>query len=246
MNEVFWFNSAKIIGRGHLLAGINCQDALKKGTIDVDGKTVYYGIVCDGCSEGADSEVGAKLAVAYLGRQIEILVKSKVSIRKIPTIVRKRLIRFLKKLLGQISFDSPRARIDFIKNNLLFTIIGFICAEETIVFAQGDGVVVIDDRLFVRDENDTPMYIGYEMVDRKYLFANVSPLPTEFDCLVMPTDDLSRLIIASDSLANELDIVSELWNNERPIVLQKKVNAWSFNDHKFKDDLSVIVLEKVF
>lgn len=245
MNEQFNLSRAQIIGRNHLLSGRNSQDAAVSSSFEVDGKRVFYGVICDGCSEGIDSEVGAKLAASFIGRQIEILVKSRVPVAKIPSILHKRTIVFLRKLLGKISFDSPLSRIDYIKNNLLFTIVAFINAEETIIFALGDGVVLVDEKVIVRDENDTPSYIGYNLIDRKFLNPGASVLPQNFDTIIIPANGFKRLGIASDSLGQELEVVNALWVNEKPLSLQKKVNAWSLVEHKFKDDLSIILLEKV-
>lgn len=234
---------AQIIGRSHLLSGRNSQDALSVGSLEIDGKNIFYGVICDGCSEGTDSEVGAKLAVSYLGRQIEILVKSKVPVQKIPIILHKRMLDFLKKVLGRISFESPESRINYIKNNFLFTIVAFICAEETTIFAQGDGVIIVNGEVIVRDEQNKPSYIGYELVDRKFLSPEAHVLPQSFDVNIYPTESISKLAIASDSLGNELEVVPSLWGNDKPISLQKKVNVWSLVEHKFSDDLSIIILE---
>jgi len=244
MDEQIRVRHAKATGRAHLLDGINRQDVLKTGTVTVVDETVYYGIICDGCSEGEASEVGANLAAAYLGRQIEILVKSKVPLTKIPWILHKRTIGFLKGILGKISFDSPVSRVDYIQNNLLFTILGFIFLEgELIIFAQGDGAFVVDDKLTERDENNMPRYIGYELVERKFLLPDASTLPESFDVYHFPAGSFSRLAIASDALAEEPDFLNELWGHDFAVGLQRRVNVWSLVNHKFQDDLSIATLE---
>ncbi len=238
--------TAQITGRGHILYGKNRQDALKIGEAEVDGKKIYYGIVCDGCSEGLNSEVGANLAASYLGRQIEILIKSKVPLTKIPWILHKRMLGFLRDILGRISFDSPLSRVSYIKDNLLFTILGFVYTDtETIIFVQGDGAFVIDDTLTIRDESNMPHYIGYGLVERKFLSPEASTLPDNFDVYRLPEESFSRLALASDALSEEPGFVSELWGHVFPKGLQKRVNVWSLVDHKFQDDLSIISLEKI-
>jgi len=244
MDEQIRIRHAEIAGRAHVLAGINRQDALRTGTIIVADQAVYYGVICDGCSEGTASEVGAHLAAAFLGRQIEILVKSRVPLTRVPSILHKRTVGFLKGILGKISFDSPVSRVDYIKNNLLFTILGFIYLNgELIVFAQGDGVIVVDDGLTVRDENNIPRYIGYALVERKFLSPDASVLPESFDVYHYPAGSFSRLAIASDGLSEEPDFISELFGHKIPIGLQRRVNVWSLVNHKFQDDLSIITLE---
>lgn len=230
--------TAQILGRSHLLSGRNSQDALKTGSLEVRGQKVFYGVICDGCSEGESSEVGAKLAATFLGRQIEILVKSNVPLSKIPPILHKRMLGFLKGLLGRISFDSQTSRVTFIESNLLFTILGFVYTDdETIVFAQGDGVLVVNGEVTVRDENNRPNYIGYGLVPSQ---------PTAFDVYLFPGALISRLAISSDALGEELGFVNELWDNAHPLGLQRKVNILSRDEHRFRDDLSVIALEVTY
>ncbi|KKQ91914.1 MAG: hypothetical protein UU16_C0015G0010 [Candidatus Woesebacteria bacterium GW2011_GWA2_40_7] len=238
--------SAQAIGRSHLLGGKNRQDALKTGMVEVDGEKIVYGVICDGCSEGETSEVGANLATSFIGRQIEILVKSHISLDRIPWILHKRTVGFLKDILGKISFDSPNARVLYIKNNLLFTILGFIYTErETLIFAQGDGDTVVNDELTIRDENNIPRYIGYSLVERKFLSSNASPVQTDFDVFYLNGESFNRLAIASDALSEEPSFLVDLWGHINPIGLQRRVNVWSLVNHKFQDDLSIITLEKI-
>lgn len=237
---------AKSVGRAHLLAGKNRQDAMKTDKVVLSDKTVFYGVICDGCSEGENSEVGANLAVSFLCRQIEILVKSRVSANKIPGILHKRLLAFLKALLGNITFDSPVSRVNYIKHNLLFTILGFVYSDgESVIFAQGDGTYIVNDVVTTREENDMPRYISYSLVDRKYLSSSASALPENFDVYPIDSANLYNLAIASDAISEEPEFLKELWGHKQPIGLQRRVNVWSLVDHKFQDDLSVITLEKV-
>lgn len=244
-------SGAQIIGRSHLLSGKNSQDALVTGYLEIDEDVVYYGLICDGCSEGKNSEVGAKLASSYIARQIEILAKSKVDVKRIPWVLHKRTLEFLKQLLGKISFDSPVSRVTYIKDNLLFTVLGFIyTSHEVVFFAQGDGVIVVNDEVFVRDEQDLPKYIGYNLVERKFLASGASEMPESFDITIFPTGDIERLSIASDSLGHESDLIPQIWQDAlldggKKLSLQKKVNVWSLVQHKFSDDLTIVTLEKI-
>lgn len=242
----FRMGVGQVLGRSHALAGINCQDAMVSGTVEVNGDTVFYGVVCDGCSEGHDSEVGAKLAAAFIGTQMEYLVKSRHAFFRIPPILHKKVVEFLENLLGKYTFDSQEARVDFIKNKLLFTVVGFILSrDQLMVFAQGDGVIIVNDEVTVRNENDTPLYIGYNLVERKFLSAQASSLPTGFDVTFSDPKLVTRFAIASDSLGNELLTIPAIWGNPKRLSLQRKLNAWSWNDHLFKDDISLIVVERI-
>lgn len=230
--------AAQIIGRSHLLSGRNCQDALKTGSLEIRGQKMFYGVICDGCSSGESSEVGAKLAATFLGRQIEVLLKQRTPLNKIPPVLHKRMLGFLKGLLGKISFDSPSSRNDFISDNFLFTILGFIYTDdEAIIFVQGDGVWIVNDEVTIRDENNTPNYIAYSLLPFR---------PSEFEVNRFPGKLISRIAIASDALVEEKGFISELWGNTHPLGLQRKVNFLSREDHRFRDDLSLIALEVTY
>jgi hypothetical protein len=138
------------------------------------------------------------------------------------------------------------SRVNYIKDNLLFTILGFVYSDdESVVFAQGDGSFIVNDELTTREENDMPRYISYSLVDRKYLSASASALPESFDVYPIDVGNLYHLAIASDAISEEPEFLYELWGHTLPIGLQRRVNVWSLVNHKFQDDLSVITLEKI-
>lgn len=242
---------ARIIGRSHLIEGVNMQDAMSLDSVEVRGRKYIFGVICDGCSMSAEgtplhSEVGANLGVEFLSGDIRGLLKSRVPLRKIPNLLHRRTVEFLRRQVSLLPYaGDPESQVRFIVDKLLFTVIGFIYSdEETIVFYQGDGVFIVNEVVTVLDQNDLPAYIGYSAINRNLLLPEASSPPDGFETLVIPSGSITRLAIASDSLGKEPEFFTELWGYKMPIGLQRKVNVWSLNDHKFQDDLSIITLEK--
>ena len=68
--------SAKVLGREHLLTRKNCQDSFVFDFFTINDKEYVFGVICDGCSEGSNSETGATLLSNYLVSQIPVILKS--------------------------------------------------------------------------------------------------------------------------------------------------------------------------
>ncbi len=243
--------TAQIIGRMHLTEGLNMQDVLHMSFADVGPKSAVHGVICDGCSRDANqrplhSEVGARLGGDFLRDETQRLLLRGVPIRNIPPILHRGLINYVRRQADTMPFRDAKSQIQFIVDKFLFTTVGFIRNQtETLVYYQGDGVIVINDERTIIDQNDHPTYIGYHAIRREWLPKEVSKLPEGFTTLVFPNDTLEKMAIASDSLGKEPDFFDQLWGYKNPMGLQRKVNAWSLNDHKFADDLSIITVEKV-
>ncbi|MDE7478280.1 MAG: hypothetical protein K2M91_10075, partial [Lachnospiraceae bacterium] len=130
-------------GSLHLELGLNCQDyGLEKE---------HLKLVCDGCSEGAHSEVGVKMfchlsELGYSTRQI---------------------FRRLINLFGQSSAT--------IKDYLCFTILKVVENEEAFKVSYcGDGYIILEDmegNISFKELNDGeyPKYFVYNYCDTKML-----------------------------------------------------------------------------
>lgn len=241
---------AQIIGRLHLMEGLNMQDVHYLRGIKAGDRAAIYGIICDGCSHDANqkkvhSEVGARLGADFLDADIQRLFNSRIAIPKMPAILHNRLVSYLRSQVAMMPLKDRNSQIKFIVDKLMFTVIGFIYTEtETLFFWEGDGVYIINDEITAIDQDDKPTYIGYHAIDRRWLPETVSTLPQSFETLTVPSEEIQKLAVASDGLSKEPDFYQELWGYKSPAGLQRKVNMWSLNDHKFLDDLSIITLEK--
>jgi hypothetical protein len=243
----FHIGSGIVTGRSHLAYGINCQDAVSKSVVEHNGQTYYVGVVSDGCGEGAKTEVGASLAVAVATVKVESLIKSGVAVKRIPNILYAQLVEYFRGLV--MGFETkdmpPEVVVEFIKDHLLFTLVGFISGpENTVAFASGDGVVVINDRVDIRDENNKPHYLSYHLIDRKYLKTEGTTLPKGFDIYDVKTADLVRLAVGTDSWKDELLALLELVGDNYPSA-QRRMNVLSQKEKHFSDDASIVVLKKM-
>lgn len=251
MFENIVLRKAQAIGRLHILDGLSMQDTLKLNYVEMGDRSAVFGVICDGCSRDADnnplhSEVGSRLGADFLEGEIERLIRAKYSLDRIPPTIHLRLTSYLRKQVELMPFNTPQAQIRFVADKLLFTVIAFIYTErETLIFYQGDGVYIVNDKVTVIDQEDRPTYIGYHAINRNLLPKSVSNIPYKFETVFMPSAEIGKMAIASDSLGKEPDFYPELWGHKGISGLQRRVNVWSLNDHKFKDDISIITLEKI-
>lgn len=230
-------------GRSHILDARNCQDALSSITFEINSKSYVAGVVADGCGGGKHSEVGAQLAVQFIPREIRRLVKNGLPLEPIPNLIFEHLIHFLKTIVAAYNFADLVELAHFVNHHFLFTVLGFIVGpEQTLVFAAGDGIVIINDDIHLRDQHNAPAYIGYHLVDRRYLGEDATPLAYTFDLYTVPTETLKRLAIGSDAWMEEQALLDQVWGLKPPAGLQLQMNRWSDARH-LKDDASMIVVE---
>ena len=230
-------------GRGHILDASNCQDALSSIAFESDGKAYITGVLADGCGGGKHSEVGAQLAVQFIPREIRRLVENGLPLEHIPNLLFEHLMHFLKTIAAAYHFADLVELAHFVNHHLLFTVLGFIVGpEQTLVFAAGDGIVIINDDIHLRDQHNAPAYIGYHLIDRRYLGEDATLLPRAFDLYTIPTASLKRLAIGSDAWIEEQALLDQVWGLKSPAGLQLQMNRWSSARH-LKDDASIIVVE---
>lgn len=235
-----------VTGRGHMAYGLNCQDSVASRTFEHNGLAFYAGVVSDGCGEGKRSETGAHLATSFLMRNIELLVGQNIPIKDIPQSLYNRLLKFLKLIADEFqeSAGMDAETVTFIKDQLLFTIVGFVIGpEETVIFAAGDGVVVLNDYIDIRDEKNQPMYPAYHLVDRKYLQI-ATALPIGFAVYTIDTSLLERLAIGTDAWNDELMLLMSFLSDFDTTNVQRVMNAARYKEKRFSDDATVIVVKR--
>ena len=241
----YQFRKASFPGNDHKLIGKNNQDSLYYDRVTVDKTTYTFGIVCDGCSAGARNETGAHLMVSYIASEIPMMLRVGVTMEEIPGALFSRCIGYLSAIASMTSMGDPIKRINFIINHLLCTIIGFITDDERIIFfSAGDGVLVINDQFTQIDQDNKPRYLGYHLVDRKYLTEKEGIVPDAFSVQSHQMNGINRFAVCSDGMLPEA--VGALWGHtENKLGVQWALKVLSRRKLKFKDDCTAIVLEKI-
>lgn len=209
------------IGQQHLEYGLNCQDTgLLKDKIK---------IVCDGCSEGKNSEVGAKLFCHFY----DVFNFSKYG---------KEGINYTFTILAPMFNQSSET----IKNYICFTI---LIVEETddefIVYYCGDGFIILQDKdgnvnITELNDGEYPKYYAYNYTDKdslKYYKDGVSIQEIHY-----PKSEYLNVGIASDGLRyiftdkNVEEKVLDFLKNKKEMALKRLINK---HQYIFKDDITI-------
>jgi hypothetical protein len=240
----FELRAGSVIGQEHIFRQTNCQDKYNCGEIIAAGHRYWLGVVCDGCSSGPQSEVGAALLAEFSVREIARMLEAGWTVAQIPAELYGRLLAFLQKLghlvLGEAPSKAEMAR--FTGTYLLATVLGFIVGEDTtVIFAAGDGLIIANDQVLVRDEANAPRYPAYKLVDPAFLERNAGAR-TEFEVISLDTPEVERLAIWTDGFNPAL--AGQIWNLGGPRSLQRKLNVWA-KQKLFGDDTTGITLTRM-
>lgn len=210
------------IGTQHLDIGMNCQDY----GVEKDGLK----LVCDGCSEGEHSEVGAK-TFCHLIENESILCNGVIE----------SIFGRLCNLFGQT--------ITTIKNFLCFTI---LCVQEDdenfrLIYC-GDGYVILEDlegNISFEELNDGeyPKYYAYNYCDPNKL-KHYKDGVTMTEKLYSKTE-YKNVGVASDGIrfilkTNDTELKSEfieLLKTGKAVKIKRFINR---NQKLFKDDTTIV------
>lgn len=226
--------TGQIIGRDHMMRQANCQDSHAVGTHG----SHFIGIVCDGCGSSTHSEVGAKLAAQYLTDQAIHMLNMNKSLDEIPHLLYQSMISFLNYLVVGMQPHDPVA---YIEDYLLFTIVGVIASEdEGVIFTAGDGLIKVDECEQQIDQDNTPTYIAYHLLDLDQMAGFT--MPDSFQ--IHPVKpDWQQIAIATDGF--EAKLLPEVWGLQHERGLQRMLNRWSMQERRFTDDTTIITLERL-
>lgn len=202
------------MGKHHLEYGQNCQDF---GMVKGNRK-----MVCDGCSQGAHSEVGAK-AFVHLTKRGYGLEKA---------------FERLTELFGQQAED--------VRDYLCFTI---LCVEEREddfrLTCCGDGYVILEDlkgqiTFLELSDGEYPQYYVYNYVDRRKMNRYRDGVPMKEH--IFPKEQYRRVGAATDGLRYVVGIagLSEAFiqalQSGREVQVKRFVNKYQ---DFLKDDLTI-------
>lgn len=216
------------IGYSHLEMGNNCQDYGGIVNMDILGGQNLLKVVCDGCSEGKHSEVGAKL---YTHLRLDRWTMDPRDI--------------MVTIANCIGYDSTD-----IKNFMSFTILEVREKLESFsVQYCGDGFIIMqdhDDNITFEEINDGefPKYFAYNWVEKEHLTHykdGVSFTVEEF-----PYEQYKNVGIASDGIRFIVNCPQEnlmlrdefidILKSGKDVAMKRFINR---NHALFKDDVTI-------
>lgn len=236
MESLFETASGSVAGRDHVHAGRNNQDALCVLT----EPEVTVAVVCDGCSSGRFSEVGAQLGA----RLVATGLRDALAMGKPPdeALERSRLdvLAHVRALANAIGESLSQAVNDY----FLFTaVVAVIGPDRTFVAGIGDGMFVYNGepvRLGPFPNNEPP-YLAYAITGSS-LAGDRGAALRFMRYLDVPTGEVSSLLIGTDGAADLAEAqerllpgrdepagpVSQFWENDRffrnPFILGRRLN----------------------
>lgn len=232
--------SAQVIGQNHWFYHRNCQDAVARH--QADDRLVAF--VADGCSEGRHSEVGAQLTVLSLLNATHSLLDRGVPVSELPDLLYQHLLFSQIRQLQAVGFSRHHpAGAGYVRDYLLATALGLVLTPTAgLILAAGDGLIAINDQVIIRDENDTPAYPAYHLIDPRQLTCSPSQLPTTFSAIPLAPESLEKVALATDGFQPEL--LADVWEIPTTLALQRQLQVWGFRQKKFGDDTTIVVLHR--
>jgi hypothetical protein len=201
--------AASVIGARHTRAARNGQDAVatwsagavvRRETGFVVPAAVV--VVCDGCSSGARSEVGAQLGANLFTRALAAKLESGASPCD-PAMWADARAEVVAQLgaLGDELAGSDDDFVDVVRDQFLFTVVAAaVRGDEAAVWAVGDGVYSFGD--YTRElgpfADNAPPYLGYD------LLGDARPAHFEVLCTRGDRGAMSRTIVIGTDGAGEI------------------------------------------
>ncbi|MBN1287114.1 MAG: protein phosphatase 2C domain-containing protein [Anaerolineae bacterium] len=232
--EGFSVSAGTIIGRTHAIRQTNRQDAHALAV----APGYAAGVLCDGCGEGAASEVGAMLAARYLAQEAaRMLGEGGAAPADLPGALYPALVEYLGGLLDLQRLVSVDARQRFVRDYLLFTVVGFVLNRDAgVVFVAGDGLASIDGAVCRFDYDNRPPYPAYHLLA-------AGGASSGFETIAFDPAGLQDLGLASDGF--DVELFGDLRGLVHPRAVQRKLNVWSDKERRFLDDATVIWVQRV-
>ena len=173
-------------GARHLRVPRNGQDAAATWLGEDCGAIV----VCDGCSAGAYSEVGARLASQWLVARLAQRLPTERPDETLWSSLRAELATEL----GRIVERMPGDRVAALHDHFLFTIVAAAWRrDEVAVWALGDGAYALGDRVRTLGpfDDNMPPYLAYDLLGTAHRAH-----------FVMADAACGSLLVATDGIAD--------------------------------------------
>lgn len=200
MREQFEVAAGTVTGRDHMRAGKNNQDAFCWAAAE----DVLVAVVCDGCSEGIHSEVGAQIGARItVDSFVHVFGKG---VRQGDPWEQTRL-RILRRVRAIAKLMGPHMR-QVIADYFLFTVVGAVVTRDlSVIFTIGDGVYAIngDVHRVGPYANNAPPYVSYALVKTDERLIDEPLLKFQVHSSEI-TERVESILIGTDGIAewNEL------------------------------------------
>src|SRR5262245_24551237 len=240
----FEIAGGSVTGRAHVAAGRNNQDAFCWAS-DAVG---LVAVVCDGCSSGPHSEVGAQLGSRLLVQAATRMLSSNLDVTDLLAQVGQDVLARLRVLAREMSTDaSSFART--VTEHFLFTIVGvLITARDATTFSLGDGLVVINGE---RTElgpfpNNEPPYLGYALLPGAPDPGASAPVSFEIH-RSMAASEVQSLVLGSDGA---VELETQFWSDDRlfrnPDMVRRRLTVLSRGARGglLSDDTTLVVVRR--
>src|SRR5688500_2196393 len=235
--------SAVVTGARHLRVARNGQDTAATWFDDNCGAIV----VCDGCSAGAHSEVGARLASQFLIARLAQRLRA--GERAGDPILWATLRAEIAAELGRIAEAMPGDRIAALHDHFLFTIVAAAWqGDEVAVWALGDGGYALGDRIRTLGpfEDNQPPYLAYDLLGDKHAAhfvvadrscGSVLVATDGIDDLATFVGDIDRYLAHPDALRRQLVVRAR--NSERVDWEERRIER---RPAQLQDDGAIAVM----
>jgi hypothetical protein len=258
----------RIKSRGDELScylNVNCQDSVLAHKSTVNNRTVFIGVVSDGCSNRLDprchTEVGASLSCLFATRFIISQLGEGMRLPLVPGTLYANWTNYLRRVAELTMVGSSDQERDmFTHYYLTATMVGFIVdGEETVLFASGDGFALLNDEQIFFNQRFTPPADNPRQSAPMYAaLHNISPghpepLPSNFDVRFIQTRQIQKLLISTDGLiiADDPPQVAsdaiEAAFNHQPLKVkgfQHWLNLQQLSLQRFGDDVATVSFER--
>lgn len=224
---------------------VYCEDSLFTEDIEAG---FFFAAVMDGCSNGKESHFASALMGKLLHKIIKgfphtISITPQSSAAVVSRIILKQLFEELKNAKSQLSLEC---------SELLSTLILLVYnkeQKEAFIISLGDGMIAIDGRLHVIDQQNMPDYISYHLAKnfkewfkgQKHTFHVTNPY-----AIAISTDGIESFMTKNHELA-PVDVPNYFLNDvmfaQHKNMLGKKIQVL-YAEHGIspKDDLGIVRL----
>ncbi len=210
---------------------------------------VLIAVVCDGCSSGRYSEVGARLGARLLAESLRRNLQAQPDA---PTSLWEAVRQDVLSGLLQLALSMGGNLADTVHDHFLFTIVGTVISPaRTVVFALGDGVAGVNGELLCLGPypDNSPPYLGYALDQgTAALFA---PDALQFQIVrSVETPAVRSVLIGTDGTVDLARAVSlrELWDSDRyfknPDMLRRRLVLAGKEPGALPDDTTLVVIRR--